>query len=124
MVEEGEMLVQALEKQRFPIAAAFWYYAPERMTWRLFIATGAIDRRGPIHAYTRIQRALKEMGGVSLSLDDISVVSPSSRQFDELRLKMEGMPRVAPHATPRPPKEVVFEDAYVYRWRLNGRHAI
>ncbi len=119
LVEEGETLVQTLERQRFPLVAAFWYYDPDRTTWRLFIATRALDRHGPLHAYERIRRALAEMGDVSLSLDDISVVSPFGAQFSELRRQIEGMALFAPG---RPPKEVVFEDAYVYRWRPDGQH--
>ncbi|MBZ5516271.1 MAG: hypothetical protein LAN62_15750 [Acidobacteriia bacterium] len=120
LVEEGETLVRTLERQRFPLVAAFWYYDPDRMTWRLFIATRTLDRHGPLHAYKRIQRALAEMGDVSLSLDDISVVSPSGQQFNELRRQVEG---IAPASPVRSPKEVVFEDVYVYRWRLDGHHA-
>jgi len=123
LIAEGESLVRALEKRRFPLAAAFWYYPRERMTWRLYVVTSAVERQGTANVYKRIQDALAGIHAESLLLDDISVISPSSSQFNELRLEFSGMTRLPRHSMPIPEKDVLTEDAYICRWPRNGHFA-
>ena len=115
LIEDGENLLRKLDEERFPITAAFWYYSPDRMRWRLFIATSLVESKGPLHAYTRIRRALSKMQDASLSLDDISVVSPLDNEFKELWSQVEDLALVSHLERPARMRDVVFEDGYVYR---------
>lgn len=114
LIEDGERLVRKLAQERFPISAALWYHVPERITWKLIIATQLADQTGPLDAYRRIGRALTKKS--SIALDDVLVMSPQSRQFQDLRRTIEGAAHVSVSGRALTPQGVLFEDAYVYRW--------
>src|SRR5271155_955813 len=84
LIKEGKLLVEALERVRFPITAAFWYDFPETQ-WMLVIVSPVVDRIGPMAAYRRIQRALQTVQPSRLVLSDISLMSPLSQEFQNLR---------------------------------------
>ena len=108
--EDGRLLVEALERNRFPITAAVWHDYPEAQ-WRLVIVSTAVDSIGPMAAYSRVQRALQSVEPSELTLSDISLLSPRSQEFQNLRSLVSAPGRHGPGRT----REVVFEDAYVYR---------
>lgn len=114
LIEDGARLLEQLDKNRFPIRAAAWFYDPEKMSWKLVIVTSVAGNPGPLEAYMQIQLAMNGQG-LSLSLDDIIVMSPSSRKFEEFKRTMEGVARGA-LLNRVSPEGVVFDDAYVYRW--------
>jgi hypothetical protein len=110
LIKEGKLLVEALERSRFPITAAVWYDFPEAQ-WMLVIASPAVDQIGPMAAYSRVQRALKTVQPSWLTLSDISLMSPLSQEVQNLRSLVSAPGRHGPGLT----RNVVFEDAYVYR---------
>lgn len=120
LVQDGEELVKRLESRRFQIAAAFWYYFEDLMRWRLVIVFSTlVDREGPLRAYMRIEEALKEMQAKELSVSDISVMRLNGYEFRELRSAVERSDQVASRHPLRPPRDIAFEDVYIYRW-FNG----
>jgi hypothetical protein len=112
LIGDGERLVAALESRRLPMDAAFWYHIPDLLRWRLFIATPLVESSGPRAAYVIIQETLTALQPHSLSLSDVSVLSPQESAFQRIRLEME---RSGLWTTSRDQGDVVFEDAYVYR---------
>lgn len=116
LLEDGERLLQELDRQRFPIVAALWYYVPERMNWKLIIVSEAANAPGPLEAYMRIQTAMSRLKSLEISLDDVLVMGPRTRDFQDLRRTIEGVTRVALSGEHVNLEGVVFEDAYVYRW--------
>jgi hypothetical protein len=114
MIEEGAELLKKLDECDVPVRAAAWYEDPEKTAWKLVVVTPAASNPGPLEAYMQIQRA---MAGLSLniSLDDIIVMSPSSRKFEDFRRTLEGVTKGA-LLHPKGPSGVAFDDAYVYRW--------
>ncbi|MGD0300993.1 MAG: hypothetical protein ABSE86_28245 [Bryobacteraceae bacterium] len=108
--EDGRLLVEALERNRFPITAAVWYDYPEAQ-WRLVVVSPAVDLVGPMAAYSRVQRALRSVERTELTLSDISLLSPRSQEFQNLRSLVSAPGR---HGSGRT-RDVVLEDAYVYR---------
>jgi hypothetical protein len=103
----------------FPIHAALWYDDSERMGWKLIIVSTVAGRPGPLEAYMRIRHALAKLKGMGLSMDDILVMSPESRAFQDLRITIEGVSQVAAPGQPVSLEGIAFEGAYVYRWPAN-----
>jgi hypothetical protein len=50
----GWRLLKALDDDKFPVTAAFWYYLDDAEDWRLFIASPVVDQEGSRAAYDRI----------------------------------------------------------------------
>lgn len=114
LVEEGERLVQRLEARRLHIVAALWHHFDDR--WRLVLVSPMVEREGPLRMYTRIEEALTQMEPTELSLSDISVMRPNGYEFKELRSTVERSMPVAAARGKSTPRDITFEDAYIYRW--------
>jgi len=115
MIEDGAKLLKKLDGRGIPVSAAAWFDDPEKQSWKLIVVTSAAQNPGPLEVYMQIQHA---MGGLPLSfaLDDITVMSPSSRKFEEFRRMMEVAARGESLRPKAPSVGVAFDDAYVYRW--------
>jgi hypothetical protein len=114
LIEDGKALLQALIRNRFPMTGAVWYDFPEA-DWRLVIVSSAVDQSGPMAAYARVQRALQSFQPSRLTLSDITLIGPSSQEFQNLRGLLAvpgrfGHPPAGAHV-----RNVMFEDAYVYQ---------
>lgn len=114
VIDEGQCLLQKLDRLRFRIEAAFWHYDPETKRWKLVLVSPVVDRRGPISAYRQIQKAMGS-GATNLALDEIFLVSPQSFEFSGLRTEIE---RMAParKTSERPRDHIWLQDAFIYRW--------
>jgi hypothetical protein len=119
LIEDGGKLLQELDRRDFPVTAAFWYDSPERLAWNLHIVSEVAHAPGPLEAYMRIQQALAGLKGVSLSLDDIVVLSPQSTSFRDLRRTIEGVSQMSASGKRVNLEGVPLEDAYIYRWSYN-----
>ncbi len=101
LFEEGEKLVRKLEEKKFPITAAFLRYFDEEKLPRLVIVSPFVGREGPLRTYGYVRETVDELGdAVHFGLGDISVMSPSSSQFQDLRRAIEAR----------------SGDLHVYRW--------
>jgi hypothetical protein len=123
-IEEGRRLLNELSRidSHFLVKAAFWFYRPEVLEWRLYIASPLVDQRGPASAYTDIQGALRSLPKpVSISMQDISVVSPLDRlaKVIEKTVRIPNGAKGVRFAKTRL-NDTYIDDAYVYRVR-NGR---
>jgi hypothetical protein len=85
-IRDGQRLVSALRDSdtrfavpHFLLKAAFWLLDKDAIEWRLVIATPLVDQRGPFSAYTDIQGVLRRLMPISLTMQDISVVSPNHK---------------------------------------------
>ncbi len=119
LIEDGNKLLQELDRRHFPISAAFWYDSPERLAWNLYIVSEIAYESGPLEGFMRIQQALAGLMGVSLSLDDIIVLSPQSTAFRDLRRTIEGVSQMSASGKKVNLEGVPLEDAYIYRWSYN-----
>jgi len=119
MIEDGRKLLKALDDLGVPVRAALWFDDPEKMAWKLVIVTSVASSPGPLEAYLQIQRAMNGLN-LKIALDDITVMSPSSRKFQEFRRTMEGVAGEEFLRQKDPSEGVAFEDAYVYRWLGKG----
>ena len=116
-IAAGRHLLAELKKikSHFQVQAAFWLNRAEVMEWRFYLASPLIDQRGPLIAYSDLQNVLRTNPS-SLSLQEISVVSPNDKLVKGIK-----------KATAIPPgasgvrlgrtwlEETYIEDAYIYR---------
>jgi len=111
----GRQLLQELDRQSFPVLAAFWHRLPEYDTVRLVIVSPEADE-GNLGAYRSIQKALRALPENSLPLSDILPIGVRSKRFQELRRQIEGVLQfVSPDE--RPPLDgYASEDTIIYRW--------
>jgi hypothetical protein len=116
LIEDGENLLQELDRRHFPISAAFWYDSPDRDAWNLYIVSEAAHQPGPLEAYMRIQQAMGGLKLMSLSVDDIVVLSPQRSAFRDLRRTIEGVSQMSVSGERVKLEGVPLQDAYVYRW--------
>jgi len=85
------------------------------MEWRLVIAAPMVDHSGPMAAYTRVQRVLASINPSQLTLTDISVISPTSQQFENLRAIVSSPGQFGAGSATGHIHNVVFEDNYIYQ---------
>lgn len=116
LIEEGQRLLEALRRNRFPITSALWHYIPDSLEWRLVVVSTAVDQNGPMASYGRVQRALGIISPMRLALSDIALISPNSQEYQALR-QVVGAPGCFTGTVPAAPvlHNVVFEDDYIYQ---------
>ena len=129
MIGAGRKLIEALDESPFKVTAAMWFYLSENDEWRLIIASPYIDKEGPKKSYEFIQDQLDKLSkcidvvallrsGLSsyLSLENISVVSPSDDLIKLMRPAITTGPGISPiRFTRNVINNTLIEDAYIYR---------
>lgn len=114
LIDEGLRLLGALDRAGFSVQAAFWVDLPESNYWRLVLASPEVEEYGPTAAYRKVQMALASLNPSALSLDDISVFSPSDQTYLALRDLAAGPGRLGTGPAHGRPANIVFEDALIY----------
>jgi len=115
MIEDGAKLLQRLDERDVPVHAAAWFDDPEKMAWKLVIVSPLAGKPGPLEAYMEIQQAMSGLD-LNIALDDIVVMSPNSRKFEDFKRTMEGVAKGALLHPKGSSEGVAFDDAYLYRW--------
>jgi hypothetical protein len=120
-MKAGEALLKKLDKIKFDVKAAFWFYMPDSEEWRLIFASPAVDKKGPKEAYEKVQSQLPELQqeleqDYELSLQNISLVSPNDDLVKLLKTAIKTGPSISHIRFARNVINNVFiEDAYIYR---------
>src|ERR1035441_7809018 len=111
LISDGAKLLRELDRENFLVESMFWIHLPDDDYWRLVIASPNVDKEGVAAGYGRINQILRNIETAGLTLGDISLLDPDSRQFQSLRSLAAGSGRLAAGAA-----WVEFEDAIIYRW--------
>ena len=74
-IDEGQKLVQHLDKTHFEVNSALWFYATDLKEWRLVLASDYLKGHSLKDAYNYIQEELKNINAVNIALDNISIIS-------------------------------------------------
>jgi hypothetical protein len=112
----GRRRLSVIGASHFRVQAAFWWYLPESLEWRLVIATPLVDEKGPLEAYKDIQKVLIWHPDLNLSLQNISVLSPKDERVKAFRRALKTAPEpVGIRFTRSALNGTYIEDAYVYR---------
>jgi hypothetical protein len=116
-IEDGKLLIQALDKTSLPVEGAIWYYYVDSDEWRLLIVSTFVDKEGPEKAYTLIQSTLKQFeSSFSLSLSKISILSPTNRLIKLIRMAIRTGHGISGIRFSRNTiNNIYIEDAYIYR---------
>ncbi len=115
MIEDGARLIKKLDDVNIDVQAAAWFDNPEKMAWKLVIVTSVASNPGPLEAYMQIQHAMNGLN-LNIALDDIVVMSPNSRKFEDFKRTMEGVAKGESLHPKGSSEGVAFDDAYIYRW--------
>ena len=116
-LEAGKALLSVLDKSRFSVKAAFWFYLSDSNEWRLIFALPSVDRIGPQAAYEKMQSQLQKLDPTcDLALQNISIVSPKENLIMLLKKVIHTGPGLHGIRFTRNTIDNVFiEDAYIYR---------
>lgn len=116
-LEAGKTLLSNLDKSRFSVEAAFWFYLSDSNEWRLIFALPSVDRIGPQAAYEKMQSQLQKLDPkYNLALQNISIVSPKENLIMLLKKVIHTGPESSGiRFTRNTINNVFIEDAYIYR---------
>lgn len=81
----GERLLTELDREGFPVIAAFWRYPTADSDWRLVIASPLVDEMGALPIYQRLQAAIDRLREARLRLREIVVVGEQDPVVRQLR---------------------------------------
>lgn len=118
--KDGERLLLALDEANFPVHSALWLFDEDRDSWRLLIATETYDHSGQIKAYEGIYEVLKQLmkeeENFTISLDNISAISPGQDLIKSMGTEFNTGAEIAGiRFTRRAINKHYIEDAYIYR---------
>jgi hypothetical protein len=111
-VNDGRVLISALDKDDFLIDTAMWFYSEELDEWQLMIATPLVDQVGLRETLRRAQSIIREMTSISLSLSDISILSPHSNLINAIKSTVRRSKDVILKGTVA--NGILVNDAYIY----------
>ena len=116
-LEAGKALLSVLDKSRFSVKAALWFYLSDSNEWRLIFALPLVDRIGPQAAYEKMQSQLQKLDPkYNLALQNISIVSPKENLIMLLKKAIHAGPESSGiRFTRNTINNVFIEDAYIYR---------
>ena len=115
-IEDGKKLIKALDRSKFGLTGALWFYFSDARDWLLLLVSPLVDTAGPTRCYTKIQSVIEGMPqNFELSLSRISVVSPTDSLIKLLRkaIHVEGTSRM--RFKQNTINGVFIEDALIYR---------
>ncbi len=121
LITDGAKLLEALDRDGFPVEAMFWIDEPEDDRSRLVIASPLVVEKGSTVGYRRIREMLPGLKLAGLEMDDIYLAEPDSRRFQSMLSFAENSPKIIAG-----PSWFRKADAVVYRWPdglLRGRLA-
>jgi hypothetical protein len=77
-VDDGQALILQLGRDGFPVTVALWLRPSDENWWHLYIAAKLLSEQGPTAAYRKVQAALRQLPGTSVSLADVKLIEPSN----------------------------------------------
>jgi hypothetical protein len=73
-IDDGQALLDRLGEEGFVVRAACWVKPIDEDRWSLYIATPAVDEKGPLEAYRAVIRVLQSLGDVSITSSDTKLI--------------------------------------------------
>jgi hypothetical protein len=111
-INDGRILIALLEKEGFPIDTAMWFYSEELDEWQLLIATPLVDEVGQRETLKRVQSVMRNEPTISLSLIDISILSPQGSLINAIKSTVRRSKDVVLKGTVA--NGILVNDAYIY----------
>ncbi len=116
-IERGRRLLEELDREQFPIVAAFWLYNAQSDYWRLFLASPISDQQGPLVTYRIIREALQKLPEQDrVSVFDVTAANTKDVVVEAIRKFVRTGPGTAEiRLTQSSANGVYIDDALVYR---------
>ena len=116
-IQAGKKLVEVLDKSKFLLEGALWFYSSESAEWHLLLVTKLVDIIGPKKAYIIVWEALNDLRSeIGFSLERISVLSPKDKLIQLLRKAIRTDKGISEIRFSKNTINGVFiEDAFIYR---------
>jgi hypothetical protein len=118
-IGDGKILIENLDRSKFKLVGALWFYYPASDEWRLLLVSPLVDTIGPRQCYTIIQSVIEDLvlgDGISLGLDRVSVLSPKDKLIRLLKVAIRTGEGISTMRFTRNTINGVFiEDALIYR---------
>src|ERR1700723_820469 len=73
-IDDGQRLLDKLMEADFVVRAACWVKPAEEDWWSLYIATPAVDEKGPSVGYGQVIPVLRSLEPVTIGASDIKLV--------------------------------------------------
>ena len=116
VIEAGAKIVELLDKAKFSLSAAFWFYIPESNQWRLVFASPEVRIYGPKKSYRKVQSTLKKIDSSLIALENIAVIDNIEPIIALLKVAIKTGPGISGIRFSRNTINGTFiEDAYIYR---------
>jgi hypothetical protein len=115
--EDGRRLIEALDKSKFNLKGALWFYFSDSSEWRLLLVSPLVDTEGPSSCYRVIQSVIEDMPqDFGIALERISVLSPRDKLIRLLKVAIHTGKGISTIRFRRNTINGVFiEDALIYR---------
>jgi len=115
--KDGRKLIEALDKSKFNLKGALWFYLGDSREWRLLLVSPLVDTAGPSSCYRVIQSVIEDMPrDFGISLERISVLSPKDNLIRLLKVAIHTGKGISTIRFRRNTINGVFiEDALIYR---------
>ncbi len=116
MIDSGEILLRALDKESLNIQSFFWLFYPEEKTWKLIISSILVEQDGPREFYKRIMDINKQIEENIISLNDIVATDLRVDIVNLLSLLVETGDGISGiRCSGNTINGVYIEDSYIYR---------
>jgi hypothetical protein len=111
-IDEGQLFVDHLRSNGFPVDASFWVLTTEDGLWFLYIASAVVDNQGLAAAYRKVYAELARTGVRWISRSDIKLVgSENPIAKDAIAYRSEIL---ATRYAGRKLGKLIVEEAYIY----------
>ena len=116
-IQAGKKLVEMLDRSKFLLEGALWFYFSETAEWRLLLVSKLVDTIGPKRAYNIVWDALNELRPeIGFSLERVSVLSPKNKIIQLLRKAIRAPKGISEIRFSKNTISGIFiEDAFIYR---------
>lgn len=119
-IDIGRRIILALTRAAIPVNVYLWAFIPQLQEWQLMIATPLVDSKGPLAAYTEVNRVLQKAGIFDdAPLRRIFLRSPSDRVLKSLERESRAVPQEEFRVVNEQIAGKFVEDAYVYSGSLD-----
>jgi hypothetical protein len=117
-IENGGVLLQALDSANIPVNSALWFKFPEPLNWQFVIASTLVDAEGSNSVKATVQAVLTQAPACrEISSSQVTVMSPNSELIQRLRTAINTGPASISgiRFTNNVINGLVIEDALLYR---------
>jgi hypothetical protein len=76
-IDDGQKILARLVRNGVDVTAACWLETSEEGRVILYIASSAVDQKGPLGAYRELSSALPSPEGAWISVSEIKLISPN-----------------------------------------------